>query len=266
MKYKKEVIDLSVLELKVEEKVAYLTIKSPPANALSSKLIAKLDELLTQIEQEGEAKVVVLQGEGKFFSAGADIKEFTALQEASEYETLAKNGQNIFNRIEHFPLPVIASIHGAALGGGLELAMACHIRYATADARIGLPEINLGIIPGFAGTQRLPRYIGNARAYEMILTGEPISGRQAEEWGLVNRIVEEDELENEVRQLAGKIAAKSKPGINRIMQLIPYANTSQFAEGADREAGLFGEIFGSYDAKEGVSAFKEKRAANFQDK
>ncbi|WP_040981752.1 enoyl-CoA hydratase [Oceanobacillus jeddahense] len=257
---------MSVLDLKVEEKVAYLTIKSPPANALSQKIISKLDELLTQIEKEDEAKVVVLQGEGKFFSAGADIKEFTSLQEASEYETLAKNGQDIFDRVEHFPLPVIASIHGAALGGGLELAMACHIRYAAADAKIGLPEMNLGIIPGFAGTQRLPRYIGNARAYEMILTGEPISGEQAKEWGLVNRVFEADKLEKEVHQLARKIAAKSKLGINRIMQLIPYANTSQFEEGVNQEARLFGEIFGSYDAKEGVSAFIEKRAANFQDR
>lgn len=257
---------MSVIDLKVAEKVAYLTIKSPPANALSSKIIAKLDELLTQIEKDAEAKVVVLQGEGKFFSAGADIKEFTSLQEASEYETLAKNGQDIFNRVEHFPLPVIAAIHGAALGGGLELAMACHIRYAAVNAKIGLPEMNLGIIPGFAGTQRLPRYVGNARAYEMILTGEPVSGKQAEEWGLVNRAFDEESLEKEVRKLAGKIAAKSKPGINRIMKLVPYANTSQFEEGVKKEASLFGEIFGSDDAKEGVSAFIEKRAANFQDK
>ncbi|GIO21748.1 enoyl-CoA hydratase [Oceanobacillus sp. J11TS1] len=257
---------MPIIDLKIEEKVAYLTIKSPPANALSSKIITKLDELLTQIEKEDKAKVVVLQGEGKFFSAGADIKEFTSHQEAAEYESLAENGQRIFNKVEHFPIPVIASIHGAALGGGLELAMACHIRYATANAKIGLPEMNLGIIPGFAGTQRLPRYVGNARAYEMILTGEPISGKQAEAWGLINRVFEEDVFQNEVHNLARKIAAKSKPGINRIMKLIPYANTSQFEEGVKQEARLFGEIFGSADAKEGVSAFIEKRAANFQDK
>ncbi|MFD1067461.1 enoyl-CoA hydratase [Oceanobacillus locisalsi] len=257
---------MSVIDFKVEKKVAYLNLKSPPANALSSQIIARLDELLTKIETEDEAKVVVLQGEGKFFSAGADIKEFTSLQKASDYESLAKHGQDIFNRIEHFSLPVIASIHGAALGGGLELAMACHIRYATVDAKIGLPEMNLGIIPGFAGTQRLPRYIGNARAYEMILTGEPISGKQAEEWGLVNRVFEEEDLEKAVLQLAEKIASKSKPGINRIMQLIPYANTSQLTEGMKQEAHLFGGVFGSADAKEGVSAFMEKRAAQFQDR
>ncbi|WP_080876281.1 enoyl-CoA hydratase [Oceanobacillus timonensis] len=257
---------MSIIDFQVEEKIAYVSIKSPPANALSSQIITKLDALLTQIEKDNEAKVVVLRGEGKFFSAGADIKEFTSLQEASEYESLAKKGQDIFNRVEHFPLPVIASIHGAALGGGLELAMACHIRYATVHAKIGLPEMQLGIIPGFAGTQRLPRYVGNARAYEMILTGEPISGKQAEEWGLVNRAFAEDDLEKEVHQLAVKIAAKSKPGINRIMQLIPYANTSQFEEGVNQEARLFGEIFGSADAAEGVSAFIEKRTAYFQDK
>lgn len=254
------------MDLNIEEKIAYLTIKSPPANALSSKILARLDELLTQIEKGNEAKVVVLQGEGKFFSAGADIKEFTSLQEEAEYELLSKKGQQIFNRVEHFSLPVIASIHGAALGGGLELAMACHIRYATINTKIGLPEMNLGIIPGFAGTQRLPRYVGNARAYEMILTGEPISGKQAEAWGLVNRAFEEDELQAEVHKLARKIASKSRPGINRIMKLIPYANTSQFEQGVEQEARIFGEIFGSVDAKEGVSAFMEKRAANFQDK
>lgn len=257
---------MSIIELTMDEKIAYLTIKSPPANALSSKLLTRLGELLDQIEEEEQAKVVVLQGEGKFFSAGADIKEFTSLQEATEYESLSLNGQRLFERMEHYSIPIIASIHGAALGGGLEMAMACHIRYTSVNAKIGLPEMNLGIIPGFAGTQRLPRYIGNARAYEMILTGEPISGEQAASWGLVNRAVPEEELEEEVRRLASKIAAKSRPGMNRIMHLIPYANTSQFSEGSKEEARVFGEIFGSEDAKEGVKAFIEKRPATFQDK
>ncbi|WP_249870934.1 enoyl-CoA hydratase [Oceanobacillus saliphilus] len=246
--------------------IAYLTIQSPPANALSSKLLSDLSDKLDQIEAENKMKAIVLKGEGRFFSAGADIKEFTNLQNASDYESLSTNGQKIFDRIENFPVPVIAAIHGAALGGGLELAMCCHIRIVTKNAKLGLPELNLGIIPGFAGTQRLPGYVGSAKAYEMILTGEPISGSEAVSLGLANIAVAEEDLIAETMKLAEKIAAKSKPAINHIMHLIPFAKTSQFSEGVSEEAKSFSTVFGSSDAKEGVQAFLEKRKPNFQDK
>ncbi|MGJ9457140.1 enoyl-CoA hydratase [Oceanobacillus sp. CF4.6] len=250
----------------VNAKIAYLTIQSPPANALSRSLLKDINEKLDQIEEENMVKAVVLKGEGKFFSAGADIKEFTVLQNASEYESLSTQGQQIFDRIEKFSIPVIAAIHGAALGGGLELAMACHIRIVTEKTKLGLPEMSLGIIPGFAGTQRLPGYVGTAKAYEMILSGEPISGTQAVEYGLANKAVPEEDLTAETMKLAEKIAAKSKPAINQIMHLIPFAKTEQFSKGVREEAKAFGEIFGSEDAKEGVQAFLEKRKPNFQDK
>lgn len=244
--------------------VAYLTIQSPPANALSSTLIDDLAEKLDGIEQNTAIKTIVLKGEGKFFSAGADIKEFTSLQNATDYEVLAEKGQQLFHRIEHFSIPVIASIHGAALGGGLELAMACHIRVVTENAKLGLPETTLGIIPGFAGTQRLPHYVGTAKAYEMILTGEPISGVEAQSLGLANKVVKPEELDHETMKLASKIAEKSSVSINSIMHLIPYAKTEQFSKGAQAEIKAFGKVFGSDDAREGVQAFIEKRKPNFQ--
>jgi len=257
---------LGTLNLEISNHIATLTIESPPANALSSELLNDLSEKLDEIERDKTVKAIVLKGEGKFFSAGADIKEFTSLQNSSDYQELAEKGQKLFDRIEHLPVPVIAAIHGAALGGGLELAMACHIRIVTENAKMGLPEMTLGIIPGFAGTQRLPNYVGTNKAYEMILSGEPIEGKEAAIVGLANKAVPENEVFNETMKLATKIANKSKPAINQVMKLIPYAKTNQFDEGVQAEAKAFGEVFGSEDAKEGVQAFIEKRKPNFLDK
>lgn len=257
---------MSTVSLQVNNHVATLTIQSPPANALSSVLLKDLEAQLDAILNDETVKAIVLKGDGRFFSAGADIKEFTSLQDASDYEALANNGQELFNRIEKFPVPVIAAIHGAALGGGLELAMACHIRIVSESAKLGLPELNLGIIPGFAGTQRLPQLVGNAKAYELILTGEPISGEEAAAIGLANHAVKEEKLFETAEKLAQKIAAKSKPTIAKIMELVPYAKFNSFTEGVAAEAKAFGEVFGNEDAKEGVQAFIEKRRPNFQDK
>ncbi|WP_411953606.1 enoyl-CoA hydratase [Alkalibacillus sp. S2W] len=244
---------------------AYVTIQSPPANALSSGILKDLEQVLNDVEADSSIKLIVLQGEGKFFSAGADIKEFTSFQKQDDYQSLAEKGQALFNRIEQFHIPVLASIHGAALGGGLELAMACHMRIATKETKLGLPELNLGIIPGFAGSQRLPRYVGAPKAYEMILTGEPISADEAAHYGLVNRVVEDSELEEATTKLADKIVAKSGPSIHAVMKLLPYTHTSQFNRGVDQEAKEFGNVFGNEDAQEGVEAFINKRQPNFKD-
>lgn len=257
---------MGTLSYEKNNHVAILTIQKPPANALSSELIKDIDKKLDEIENDTDIKAIVLKGEGKFFSAGADIKEFTALQDASDYQALSENGQKVFDRIESFSIPVIAAIHGAALGGGLELAMSCHMRLVTENAKLGLPELTLGIIPGFAGTQRLPGYVGTAKAYEMLLSGTPISGSEAHNYGLANRVVSEDKIFDEAIKLAEKIASKSKPTINHIMHLIPFTKSDKFTDGALEEAKAFGEIFGSEDAKEGVQAFLEKRKPNFQDK
>ncbi|KPD01501.1 putative enoyl-CoA hydratase [Geobacillus sp. BCO2] len=170
-----------------EEFVAVVTFSRPPANALASAVLKELSTLLDELETDPDVRVVLLHGEGRFFSAGADIKEFTSIASAEEASDLSRNGQLVMERIERFSKPVIAAIHGAALGGGLELAMSCHIRIVAENAKLGLPELQLGIIPGFAGTQRLMRYVGFGKAAEMMWTSEPITGAEAVQWGLPTR-------------------------------------------------------------------------------
>ena len=257
---------MSTIKRTTENQIATLTIDSPPANALSSTLLKDLNEQLDEIAKDASVKAIILKGEGRFFSAGADIKEFTSLQNADDFSALAKNGQDLFHKMETYSIPIIAAIHGAALGGGLELAMACHMRIVTESSKLGLPELTLGIIPGFAGTQRLPQYVGTAKAYEMILTGEPISGQDAVTYGLANHAVDDDQVFTTAKELAAKIVAKSKPTISKVMELVPYTKFHSFTEGVEAEAKAFGEVFGNEDAKEGIAAFVEKRKANFTDK
>ncbi|WP_345290041.1 enoyl-CoA hydratase-related protein, partial [Streptomyces gulbargensis] len=158
---------MSLLKWDLQEKVAIVSIERPPANALSSDLIKQIDSLLDELEHNDAVRVIILKGDGRFFSAGADIKEFTSIPSGEEFSKLAKNGQHVFDRMESFSKPIVAAIHGAALGGGLELAMACHVRLVAKNAKLGLPELQLGLIPGFSGTQRLPRYVGQPKAVEM---------------------------------------------------------------------------------------------------
>lgn len=257
---------MSTINYKSDGQIVFLTINSPPANALSTTILEDIDESLSKIEKENTVKAIVLQGEGRFFSAGADIKEFTSLQKSSDYASLSRKGQLLFERIEHFQVPVIAAIHGAALGGGLELAMACHMRIVGKTSKFGMPEINLGIIPGFAGTQRLPQLVGMPKAYEMLLTGALISGEEAHLYGLANQVCADDEVHAEAEKLAKVIAQKSMLSINKVMELVPYAKNSQFNEGAEAEAVAFGNIFGTEDASEGIAAFLEKRTPHFRDK
>ncbi|MGM8213311.1 enoyl-CoA hydratase [Virgibacillus sp. W0430] len=255
---------MSTIGFEVKDNIAILTIQHPPANALSTHVFNHLSAALDKVEQHSNLKVVIIRGDDRFFSAGADIKEFTALQNSAAFQSMAEKTQRLFNRMEQFHIPIIAAIHGAALGGGLELAMACHIRFVTETAKLGLPELTLGIIPGFAGTQRLPAYVGTAKAYEMILSGESITGREASSLGLVNQAVPDSELMETTMKLAEKIAAKSLPSIQRIMELISYSKSESFDAGVQAEANAFGTIFASDDAKEGVQAFLEKRKPNFK--
>lgn len=249
-----------------EEMIATIKINRPPANALSAGLIKELGEVLDEIEPNEDIRVVLIHGEGRFFSAGADIKEFTAVQSSDDFAKLGVNGQNLFDRMENFPKPIIAAIHGAALGGGLELAMACHFRLVTESAKLGLPELQLGIIPGFAGTQRLPRYVGVARAAEMMFTSDPITGMEAVQYGLANHAYPEEELFDQAYKMAQKIAKKSPLAIKATIELLNFAKTKEFYSGVKREAELFGEVFVTEDAKEGISAFIEKREPNFKGK
>ncbi|MFD3445380.1 enoyl-CoA hydratase [Microbacteriaceae bacterium 4G12] len=257
---------MSFLSLTVEDHVALLQINHPPANAMSSHVIKEVDELLNQIEQDETVRAVLVYGEGRFFSAGADIKEFTAIADTKQAAVLSRNGQVVFERVEKFPKPIIAAIHGAALGGGLEFAMSCHMRLVSENAKLGLPELSLGLIPGFAGTQRLPRYIGKAKALELLLTGEPLTGVEAAQWGLANKAYPEETLLEEAKKIAKKAAAKSVASTRAVLELVQTLKTSEYYEGVQREAQLFGEVFTTADGKEGVSAFLEKRKPVFSGK
>lgn len=255
---------MEYLKWSYEDSIATITIARPPANALSQGLLRELSSVLDEIEPNREIRAIVIHGEGRFFSAGADIKEFTTVTSSEGFANLGKFGQDLFDRMEKFPKPIIAAIHGAALGGGLELAMACHIRYVSENAKLGLPELQLGLIPGFAGTQRLPKYVGAARAAEMLFTSEPITGLDAVQYGLANRAYPENEVLDHAMKLAQKIAKKSPGSIKASIELLNYAKTEEFYEGTKREAELFGEVFVSKDAQEGIQAFIEKREPHFK--
>ncbi|MDN4607215.1 enoyl-CoA hydratase [Sporosarcina highlanderae] len=255
---------MEFLKIAIEEGVATVSINRPPANALSSGLIQEIDRMLDSVENDDSIRVIVLYGEGRFFSAGADIKEFTTVSSGEEFSKLSAAGQDVFERLESFGKPVIAAIHGAALGGGLELAMGCHFRIVTEKAKLGLPELQLGLIPGFAGTQRLPRFVGVAKAAEMLLTSDPITGEEAVRFGLANHAFSDEELLPKTMEMAKKIAKKSPIAMKAALRMLQYTKTDSFHEGVKAEADSFGEVFVSEDAKEGIQAFIEKREPHFK--
>jgi enoyl-CoA hydratase len=248
-----------------ENRIAVVAVNNPPANALNQPTLKELRSILDELESDAEVKVIVLTGEGRFFIAGADIKEFTQLT-PTEAEALAAGGQELFNRIETYSKPIIAAINGACLGGGLELAMACHIRLAAAEAKLGLPELNLGLIPGYGGTQRLPRLVGRGKATQMILTSEMIGGEEAHRIGLVEAVYPLEQLLDEAKKLASVIAQKSAVTLRLALDAIHTGVVHGLNEGLQREASLFGEAFRSEDVKEGVAAFLEKRKPQFSDR
>lgn len=259
--------EMKYLQVQKENLVAVVTINHEPANSLSTNVLKEFSTLLDNFLEDNEIRAIILHGEGRFFSAGADIKEFVGLAEGNgDFAQLAKAGQELFEQIENFPIPIIAAIHGAALGGGLELAMSCHLRLVAEDAKLGLPELQLGIIPGFGGTQRLPKYIGTGRALEMMLTSEPISGLEAVKLGLANHAYPQEKLMEVAKGLAVKFAGKSPGSVRAVLSLLNASKTLAYQEGMEREATLFGEIFQSEDAKEGITAFIEKRKPNFKGK
>jgi len=259
-------MNLEKVKLELDQRIGIITIDNPPANTLGKQTLEELEKALDFVCQDEKVKAVVLTGEGKMFVAGADIKEISQTSSAEEGKEMALIGQRLFNKIEKMKKPVIAAINGACLGGGMELAMACHIRFAAESAKFGQPEINLGLIPGFGGTQRLSRIVSKAVAMEWILTGDLYSAGEAYRLGLVNRLTPTEKVVEEAVLLAKKIASKSGVIIQKAMEAIEQGLESSLEEGLLKEATLFGDVFMTEDKKEGVQAFIEKRAPNFKDK
>lgn len=247
-------------------RVAIVTVNRPDKlNALNiatrRDILAAFDEL----ERDDEVRVVVITGAGeKAFIAGADISEFAGMTAISQRSVM--KGRRAFDAVEDFPKPVIAMINGFALGGGCELALACDIRVASSKARLGQPEIKLGIIPGGGGTQRLTRLIGEGKAMELMLTGDMLSAEEAHRWGLVNHVFEPEELEAKTMEIANKIADMSPVALAMAKASVKNAARMNLREGLDSEVDLFALCFSSEDKEEGVKAFLEKRKAEFKGK
>lgn len=248
--------------LKKDGTIAFITINRPESlNALNARTINELSSALDGLDADTSCRAIILTGSGeKSFVAGADIKEFSDFGQ-EKAEELARTGQNtLFDKIENMTKPVIAAVNGFALGGGLELAMACHIRYASENARLGLPEVTLGLIPGYGGTQRLPKLVGKGMANEMIFSAKMIPAARAKEIGLVNEVYPIEELLTKAKELADVIARNSPMAISKAIHAVNLSDTDR---GFETEIRSFGELFDLADKKEGVSAFLEKRKPDF---
>ncbi|MCD6187773.1 MAG: enoyl-CoA hydratase/isomerase family protein [Desulfuromusa sp.] len=255
------------LLIKTENEIATITINRPEAmNALNEKTLLELQDIFVSVAEDVAVKVVILTGTGeKAFVAGADIAAMQPLS-ALEARQFAKLGHRVMSTIEHCPQPVIAAVNGFALGGGCELALGCDIRIVSENARFGQPEVNLGIIPGFGGTQRLARLIGKGRAMEMILTGEMIDATEAYRIGLANKVVPLDQLLDTTKKMAAAIISKGSYAVQLAKEAIRNGLELDLERANQYEAELFGLCFATVDQKEGMKAFLEKRQAEFKGK
>ncbi|MCK4427357.1 MAG: enoyl-CoA hydratase/isomerase family protein [candidate division Zixibacteria bacterium] len=252
--------------VEIKDKVGIIKMNRPNAmNALNTETLQELSEAISGLNESGQVRVIIITGEGKAFVAGADIAEMKDMSR-DEAQAFSQKGQNVFDLIAKSEKPVIAAVNGFALGGGCELALACDIRIASDKAKLGQPEVNLGVIPGFAGTQRLSRLVGAAKAKEMIFTGDMIDAQTAHSIGLVNQVVPVDQLMNVCMELANKIASKGPTAIKLAKQVIDEGIGATFEVGSAREGrerNGFAECFASGEAKEGMTAFLEKKKPNW---
>jgi len=247
----------------VEDSIGTISISHPPVNALSGKVFEEIREAALKFQSDPTVRVIVLTGEGSNFAAGADIKEIQAISTAVEGESMCRKGHEVTAALWNSPVPVIAAINGYCLGGGNELVMACHLRVATDKARFAQPEVRIGIVPGLGGSQRLPRYLGVAKALELLLTGEMLSAQEAKAHGFVNMVVPEAELRRQTMGLAKKIAAHSRLAVRTILEAVRRGVEMGLAEALQLEARLFGRMMETEDKREGVQAFIEKRPPRF---
>jgi enoyl-CoA hydratase/carnithine racemase len=261
------------IKVAVEERVAVVTIDHPPANALNSQTVMELNDAIDELVANPVVKVIVITGGGAaassmgVFVAGADIGEIqSGLNALDLLKVAVESGQGVFRKIETLDKPVICAVNGMCLGGGNELAMACHMRIAGDNARFGQPEMNLGIIPGFGGTQRLPRIAGKGKALEMILTGDMINAQEAFRIGLVNKVVPSTDVIKVAKDLAKKLSGKSLRAMSYAIKAVNEGLETDIDAGTKIEAQRFVENAQGEDAKEGIGAFIQKRPAKFQDK
>ncbi len=256
------------VKMSIEDRIAVLTIDNPPANSLKSPVLADLNDAIDEVAANPEVKAVIITGAGQFmFVAGADIGEIGELLKTPEkFDEVLQIAKAIFWKIEHLGKPVIAAVNGTCLGGGNELIMACHMRVASDRARFGQPEINLGIIPGFGGTQRLPRLVGKGKALELLLTGDMISAQEAQRIGLVNKVVPQGEELKAAKDLAKKIVAKGGKAVQFCIEAVYEGYELPLTDGLDVEIAKFESVARTHDAVEGITAFLQKRQDKFEDR
>lgn len=258
-------MDYTNLLINIQDQIALLTINSPKTlNSLNSQVLTELEAAFCELENDKSVLVVILTGAGdKAFVAGADIKEMASM-DACQGHQFALKGQRLMRYIATMTKPVIAAVNGYALGGGLELALACDFIYASEKAKIGFPEVTLGIMPGFGGTQNLPRRIGSSRAAELIYSGTMINADKALAWGVFNEVFTHEELLDKTRTIASTIASVGSVGVGHAKNAMLNGLDMSKDDGFLYEAALFGVLFATDDQKEGMNAFVEKRGATFK--
>ena len=255
-------MEYEILKLEVKDSIAIVTISRPQAmNALNSRFFKEMDQMIAAISIQKDIKVMIITGDGKAFVAGADIAEMVDMN-PEQGTSFSKVGQATFSSIEKMDIPVIAAINGFALGGGCELALSCDFRIASTFAKFGQPEVNLGLIPGYAATQRLPRLIGLSNALYLLCTADMINAEDALRMGLVQKVVEPDQLITEAIAMATKIAGKGPQAVRKIKKVTRQGMLTDFISGCEIESKEFGSLFGNEGA-EGMRAFLEKRKPNW---
>ena len=255
-------MEYKILKIEINEDIALITISRPEAlNALNTRFFNEMDAAVAEISEKKNVKVMIITGEGKAFVAGADIAEMVDMT-PEQGSAFSKVGQNTFSSLEKMEIPVIAAINGFVLGGGLELAMGCDFRIASSKAKFGQPEVNLGMIPGYAGTQRLPRLVGLADALLLLMSGDMINAADALRIGLIQKVTEPEELMDEVMKIAKTIASKGPKAVRKVKYVARKGLLSDFEDGCNLEAEYFGSQFKN-EGEEGMKAFLEKRKPNW---
>lgn len=259
-------LTLETIEVTKEASICRICLNQPKSlNAVNSLMLNDLNKAMDMIENDADIKVVIIHGQGKAFMAGGDIKEMMKMSD-EEAAQFVRDGNAVYTRMANLKQPVIAAMHGFALGGGLELALTCDIRISDKDIKLGFPEVGLGIIPGYGGTQRASRLIGNGQTKRLVLTGEIIDGQEGYRLGLIEKLVEPDQILDEAKKMAQKISRNAPLAIEKAKESINLGSDRPLQEGLTYENNKVIELFSTQDRKEGMAAFVEKRKAEFKRK